>query len=69
MVPKSMVSMACSKMDNRMSTGMHCMMHRFMMDHWLLMHYMVPLMHMHKRFESREVFLCVSKSRHWVRRH
>ena len=68
-VPKSMVSMGCSKMDNRVSTSMHCMMHRLMMDHWILMHYMVPLMHMHKRLEGRQVLLRVSKSRHGVRRH
>ena len=69
MVSKSMVSMGCSKMDHRVSSGMHCMMHRFMMDHWSLMHYMVLVMHMHKRLEGREVFLRVGKSRHGMGRH
>ena len=69
MVPKTMVSMACSKMDNRVSSSMHCMVHRFMVDHWILMHYVVLLMHMHKRLEGRKVLLCVGKGRHWVRRH
>jgi len=69
MVPKTMVSMGCPKMDHRVSSGMHCMMHRFMMDHWSLMHYMVLLMHMHKRLEGREVLLRVGKGRHWVRCH
>merc|ERR1719264_436238 len=41
MVPRTMVSMGCSKTDHRVSSGMHCMVHRFMMDHWSLMHYMV----------------------------
>jgi len=61
--------MGCSKMDHRVSSGMHCMMHRFMMDHWSLMHYTVLLMHMHKRLEGREVLLGVGKGRHWVRCH
>ena len=69
MVSKSMVSMGCSKMDHRVSSSMHCMMHRLMVDHWSLMHYMVLLMHMHKGFEGREVFLCVGKGRHGVGRH
>ena len=69
MVPKTMVSMGCPKMDHRVSSGMHCMMHRFMMDHWSLMHYMVLLMHMHKRLEGREVLLRVGKGRHGVRCH
>ena len=69
MVPKTMVSMGCSKMDHRVSSVMHCMMHRFMMDHWSLMHYMVLLMHMHKGLEGREVLLRVGKGRHRVRCH
>jgi len=69
MVPKTMVSMGCSKMDHWVSSGMHCMMHRFMMDHWSLMHYMVLLMHMHKGLEGREVLLRVGKGRHGVRCH
>ena len=69
MVPKTMVSMGCSKMDHWVSSGMHCMMHRFMMDHWSLMHYMVLLMHVHKRLEGREVLLRVGKGRHGVRCH
>merc|ERR1719507_466499 len=69
MVPKTMGSMGCSKMDHRVSSVMHCMMHRFMMDHWSLMHYMVLLMHMHKGLEGREVLLRVGKGRHGVRCH
>merc|ERR550532_1364594 len=69
MVPKTMVSMGCSKMDHRVSSVMHCMMHRFMMDHWSLMHYVVLLMHVHKGLEGREVLLRVGKGRHGVRCH
>ena len=72
MVPNTntMVSMACSKMDNWMSTSMHCMMDRFnMLDHWFWMHYMVVLMHMHKGLEGRQVLLGVSKGWHGVGCH
>ena len=72
MVPNTntMVSMACSKMDNWMSTSMHCMMDRFnMLDHWFWMHYMVVLMHMDKGLEGRQVLLGVSKGWHGVGCH
>ena len=72
MVPNTntMVSMACSKMDNWMSTSMHCMMDRLnMLDHWFWMHYMVVLMHMHKGLEGRQVLLGVSKGWHGVGGH
>ena len=66
----TMVSMACSKMDNWMSTSMHCMMDRFnMLDHWFWMHYMVVLMHMDKGLEGRQVLLGVSKGWHGVGCH
>ena len=66
----TMVSMACSKMDNWMSTSMHCMMDRLnMLDHWFWMHYMVVLMHMHKGLEGRQVLLGVSKGWHGVGCH
>ena len=65
-----MVSMACSKMDNWVSTSMHCMMDRLnMLDHWFWMHYMVVLMHMHKGLEGRQVLLGVSKGWHGVGGH
>ena len=66
----TMVSMACSKMDNWMSTSMHCMMDRLnMLDHWFWMHYMVVLMHMDKGLEGRQVLLGVSKGWHGVGGH
>merc|ERR1712223_556127 len=65
-----MVSMACSKMDNWVSTSMHCMMDRLnMLDHWFWMHYVVVLMHMHKGLEGRQVLLGVSKGWHGVGCH
>ena len=66
----TMVSMACSKMDNWVSTSMHCMMDRLnMLDHWFWMHYMVVLMHMDKGLEGRQVLLGVSKGWHGVGCH
>ena len=66
----SMVSMTCSKMDNWVSSSMHCMMNRLnMLDHWFWMHYVVVLMHMDKGLEGRQVLLGVSKGWHGVGGH